>query len=180
MVEIENEVRVVQSFDHGKYTLADGTEITQWELLKDRKDGGVTLEADQRRFVFHLVTTHVNMMAHVVPLLKQKKSKSVTTYMLWNRTEALKTETNKERKVELKQIIKQVDTLRDLTLRIFTKAAVKDTLPASFWAIDIGTRTSCTSLRKRLDHCDRLIFWAVLNASNPRTDCAANCSAETL
>lgn len=103
-----------------KYTLADGTNVSQWELLKHRKGGGVTLEDDLRRFVVHLVTTNVNMMAHVVPLLKQKKSKSVTTYMLWNPSEALKAETNKERKVELEQIIKPMDTLRDLMLRIFT------------------------------------------------------------
>lgn len=37
---------------------------------------------------------------------------------------------------ELSQIIHRVDTLRALTLRIFTKAAVKDALPASFWEED--------------------------------------------
>ncbi|CAM9687905.1 unnamed protein product [Pylaiella littoralis] len=83
VVEIKNKVHVLQSFDHGKYTLTDGTEISQWGLLKHRKDGGVTLEDDLRRFIIHLVTTDVNMMAHVVPLLKQKKRKSVTTYEVY-------------------------------------------------------------------------------------------------
>lgn len=133
-VEIDQTVHVVKSFDHDEYALEDGTKLTQWKLLEHRNDGGVTLDADFQRFILHLVTMHVNMMAHVVPHLRQHKN--VTAGMLWNVIKALEKETNPEKRVELQNIKKRVDTLRDLTLRIFTKAAVEDTLPAGFWAVD--------------------------------------------
>ncbi|CAM9813874.1 unnamed protein product [Pylaiella littoralis] len=55
-VRIGGKPHVVKSFNHGKYTL-EGHEstLTQWELLRDRCDGGVTLDADLRRFIIHLV-----------------------------------------------------------------------------------------------------------------------------
>ncbi|CAM9936733.1 unnamed protein product, partial [Pylaiella littoralis] len=61
-------VRVVQSVDHGNYTLeGHKSTITQWELLETRCDEGVTLDADLRRFILHLVTKYTVMMGSVVP-----------------------------------------------------------------------------------------------------------------
>ncbi|CAN0254918.1 unnamed protein product [Ectocarpus sp. 6 AP-2014] len=135
-VGIDDEEFVVESFDCGEYSLSDGSVMQQWGVLENRTDGGVTLEDEQRRFIIHLVTTYVNMMAHVVPVVIEESTPSMVKDMMWNPVEAGKRETNKERREELDQIINRVNTLRDLTLRIFTGAAVKDTLPASFWDVE--------------------------------------------
>ncbi|CAM9129776.1 unnamed protein product, partial [Ectocarpus sp. 8 AP-2014] len=70
---------VVKSFDHGKYTLEghDKT-LTHWELLRDRCDGGVTLDDDLRRFIIHLVQKRTIMMDSVVPCISGT-SGNVTT-----------------------------------------------------------------------------------------------------
>ncbi|CAM9773651.1 unnamed protein product [Ectocarpus sp. 13 AM-2016] len=135
-VSIDGEEFVVESFDCGEYILSDGSVMQQRGVLENRTDGGVTLKAEQRRFIIHLVTTCVNMMAHVVPAVIEECTPSMVKDMMWNPVEARKRETNEERREELDQIINRVNTLRDLTLRIFTGAAVKDTLPASFWDVE--------------------------------------------
>lgn len=77
-------IGVVKSFDHGKYTLeGEESTLTQWELLRDRCDGGVTLDAHLRRFIIHLVQKETVMMASVVPHMSGT-SGNVMTGMLWN------------------------------------------------------------------------------------------------
>ncbi|CAN0431662.1 unnamed protein product [Ectocarpus sp. 12 AP-2014] len=94
-VEVEGEELVVNSFDHGEYTLSDGSIMHQWALLEKRTgDDGVTLESEQRRFIIHLVTTYVNMMVHVVPaVITHTKDESKTKTMLWNPNTARANET---------------------------------------------------------------------------------------
>ena len=132
-VEVDGEEFVVDSFDHGEYTLSDKSTMYQWDLLDKRIDGGVTLEAEQRRFIIHLVTTYINMMTKVVPAVMEESTASMVKTMLWDPAVARATESNPARVEELGDIIDRVNTLRDLTLRIFTGASVKDTLPSSFW-----------------------------------------------
>ncbi|CAN0376294.1 unnamed protein product, partial [Pylaiella littoralis] len=129
-VEVDGEEFAVERFNHGEYTLADSSIMHQWALLENRTGGDVTLEDEQRRFIIHLVTTYVNMMVNVVPaVITHTNDESKTKTMLWNPGSARANETNPERVKELDQIVNRVDTLRDLTLRIFTGASVKDTLP---------------------------------------------------
>ena len=138
-VRIDGGVHVVKSVDHGKYTL-EGREstITQWELLENRCDEGVTLDTDLRRFILHLVTKYTVMMASVVPALS-----GVLTGMLWNPNDAIDRangsgdDTDPEsnmKTIELMSIKERVDTLRDLSLAVFTKIPMEDTLPANFWS----------------------------------------------
>ena len=61
-VKIDGKVRVLESVDHGKYTVEGRVEtITQWELLKNRCGEGVTLDTDLRRFIIHLVGKYISM-----------------------------------------------------------------------------------------------------------------------
>ncbi|CAN0085292.1 unnamed protein product [Pylaiella littoralis] len=117
-VRIDGGVHVVKSVDHGKYTLEgrDST-ITQWELLENRCEDEVTLDADLRRFILHLVTTYTIMMGSVVPVLS-----GVLTGMLWNPNDAIDRANgsgdgidpeSKQKISELMSIKVRVDTLRD-------------------------------------------------------------------
>ncbi|CAM9452628.1 unnamed protein product, partial [Ectocarpus sp. 13 AM-2016] len=86
-VEIGGRELVVTSFNTGKYTLEDGTEIGQWELLETRCDGGVTLDDECSRFVRFLVTTYTAMMAHGVPF--ERAGGNMSGGMLWNVDDAI-------------------------------------------------------------------------------------------
>ncbi|CAM9537684.1 unnamed protein product, partial [Ectocarpus sp. 8 AP-2014] len=138
-VKIDGRIHVVKSVDHGKYTL-EGREsrITQWELLENRCDEGVTLDTDLRRFILHLVTKYTVMMGSVVPALS-----GVLTGMLWNPNDAINranrsgggTDPESKMKIgELMSIKVRVDTLRDLSLAVFSKIPVEATLGANFWS----------------------------------------------
>lgn len=139
-VTIDDMVHVVKSFDHGKYIVGDcGLKITQWELLQNRRDRGVTLESDLRRFILHLVSTYTVMMVHVVPFFSG--GSNVTTGMLWNVDDAV-ARANMDDRIDpesevtiakLDRIKNRVETSRDLSLKIFTTAAVEKTLPTAFW-----------------------------------------------
>ncbi|CAM9648799.1 unnamed protein product, partial [Pylaiella littoralis] len=124
-VKIDGRIHVVKSVDHGKYTL-EGREptITQWELMVNRCDEGVTLDACLRRFILHLVTKYTVMMGSVVPALS-----GVLTGMLWNPNDAIDRANgsgdgidpeSKKKIGELMSIKVRVDTLRDLSLAVFT------------------------------------------------------------
>lgn len=140
-VVIDGNVYVVKSFDHGKYSL-EGREsaITQWELLKGRRDGGVTLEDELRRFIIHLATKYTVMKASVVPFLSGNSI--VTSGMLWNVDDAIARAKSNPNKIdpeskdmgldELTEIKRRADTVRDLSLAIFNNIPLKDTLPAKF------------------------------------------------
>ncbi|CAN0105018.1 unnamed protein product, partial [Ectocarpus sp. 4 AP-2014] len=138
-VKIDGRIHVVKSVDHGKYTLK-GREstLTQWELLENRCDEGVTLNTDLRRFILHLVTKYSVMMGSVVPALS-----GVLTGMLWNPNDAIDranrsgedTDPASNMKTsELMSIKVRVDTLRDLSLAVFTKIPMEATLGANFWS----------------------------------------------
>ncbi|CAN0271956.1 unnamed protein product, partial [Ectocarpus sp. 12 AP-2014] len=138
-VKIDGRTHVVISVDHGKYTL-DGREstITQWELLENRCDEGVTLDTDLRRFILHLVTKYTVMMGSVVPALS-----GVLTGMLWNPNDAINRanrsgdDTDPESNMktsELMSIKVRVDTLRDLSLAVFTRIPMEATLGENFWS----------------------------------------------
>ncbi|CAN0170302.1 unnamed protein product, partial [Ectocarpus sp. 12 AP-2014] len=138
-VKIDGRTHVVKSVDHGKYTL-EGREptITQWELLENRCDDGVTLDTDLRRFILHLVTKYTVMMGSVVPALS-----GVLTGMLCNPNDAIDranrsgddTDPESNMKIsELMAIKVRVDTLRDLSLAAFTKIPMEATLGANFWS----------------------------------------------
>lgn len=141
-VRIDDKVHVVKSFDHGSYIVGDrGLKITQWELLQNRCDQSVTLESDLRRFILHLVSTYTVMMAHVVPFISG--GSNVTTGMIWNVHDAV-ARANMDGRIDpesemtitkLIRIKNRVETLRDLSLNIFTSAAVEDTVPATFWPV---------------------------------------------
>ncbi|CBJ32682.1 conserved unknown protein [Ectocarpus siliculosus] len=86
-VEIGGRELVVKSFNTGKYTLEDGTEIGQWELLETRCGGGVTLDDECRRFVRFLVATYTAMMARGVPF--ERDGGNMSGGMLWNVDDAI-------------------------------------------------------------------------------------------
>lgn len=143
-VRVDDEVHVVvKSFDHGRYTL-DGREstITQWELLQNQCDQGVTLETDLQRYILHLVVNYLVMKAQVVPCLTT--SEHVTTGMLWNSDDAIERAddndgTDPESEMSTKKLTGTKDranSLENLVLKIFTEASVENTLPEGFWPDD--------------------------------------------
>ena len=138
-VKIDGRIHVVTSVDHGKYTL-EGREsrITQWELLENRCDEGLSLDTDLRRFILYLVTKYTVMMGSVVPTLS-----GVVSGMLWNANDVIDranrsgdgTDPESNTKTsELMSIKVRVDTLRDLSLAVFTKIPMEVTLGANFWS----------------------------------------------
>ena len=138
-VKIDGRIHVVKSVDHGKYTV-EGREsrITQWELLENRCDEGLSLDTDLRRFILHLVTKYKVMMGSVVPALS-----GVVSGMLRNANDAIDranksgdgTDPESSMKTsELMSIKVRVDTLRDLSLAVFTKIPMDATLGANFWS----------------------------------------------
>ncbi|CAM9183157.1 unnamed protein product [Hapterophycus canaliculatus] len=133
VVRIDGKSHVVKSFDHGKYKL-EGREstLTPWELLRDRCDGGVTLDAYLRRFIINLVQKQTVMMSSVVPHTSGT-SGNVLTGIAKAHVDKIDTESKTITIDELMEIKEKVESLRDLSLRIFTKVQLNNTLPANFW-----------------------------------------------
>ncbi|CAM9497026.1 unnamed protein product, partial [Pylaiella littoralis] len=62
---------VVNSFDHGVYTMEDGkTKMKQWELLKCKCGGSVTFDDALRRYILHLGATQTIMKIHGAPFVR--------------------------------------------------------------------------------------------------------------
>ena len=134
----------VTSFSAGKYQLEDGTKLGQWKLLKNRCDGGVTLDDECRRFVGHLISKWVIMMALGVPF--EAGGPNMNTGMLWNIDHAIRRLRGKyvevcDEEMDLPKLLalkERLDKRRTLMLRVFTGLTVEDTLPANFWPRDMG------------------------------------------
>lgn len=112
-VKIGERSVVVKSFDHGECTLEGvKTKIRQWELLKCKCGGGVTLDDALRRFILHLVSTQTIMKIHGAPFVRGDKYPE----MLWNIRDAI-TRLEEEEDVELEDGEMDLPELEELKVR---------------------------------------------------------------
>lgn len=105
---------VVNSFDHGEYTMEDGkTKMKQWELLECKCGGSVTLDDALRRYIVHLVTTQTIMKIHGAPFVRGDKYPE----MLWNINDAIARLEDEGTDVELEDEEMDLPELQELKVK---------------------------------------------------------------
>ena len=134
----KKKVQTIGAFDYGMYTLVGDKEskLTQWDVLENRCEDGVTLEQDLRRYIGQLALTYVLMQSTGV--VEIENDSCVHTGMMLDVDGGL---ANVEKSLdgidrysqlgreELLRIKSDNDRVRDFAVKIFTRSSVRDILP---------------------------------------------------